>query len=182
MKGFLGRALSYQAWLYHTGGAANYPKALYIWSWSLLWPVLVVAVTSVLFALKRWRSWSDDQAAFLPLLMAIPILMLPDWDRSVIIAVPSAILVATGTKLSKDIFFATILALGALSTALARPLYAVINPPRLFLISMILISVAASVMVIAYLWVRRQSLLRPSFVSRGLDNLNDSVPCVVGSQ
>ncbi|PYP86061.1 MAG: hypothetical protein DMF61_14600 [Blastocatellia bacterium AA13] len=146
--GFFQGAIGYQQWIYHQGGAANYPKTLYIWSWSAVWPLLFVAVLSVCAQLRGWRELSADLQDFSIMMTAMPLLLLPDWDRALLLIVPFACVVAAAHPLSRRIRFISVVASGSIATTLARPLYINVAPPRVLIMAMMLASFAASLFVL----------------------------------
>jgi hypothetical protein len=81
------------------------------------------------------------------MLAALPFLLLGDWGRSLLILVPFGCMVATSHTLAKSNQFAALLAIGGLSTALARPLHSDPPLPLALTFTMTFISVAASILI-----------------------------------
>lgn len=157
--GFIGwRSLLEATFGYHLSllnfrGANDYLKILYMWLWSLLWPLLLISAVTVARAVKKRSALSEDQIDFLIVLAATPLLLLGDWGRAFLLTVPFACIVATGHRLATEHRFALLLAVGGAATALARPVHGRISPPQLFFISMAAVSIVAS-MVIAFKIIR----------------------------
>lgn len=137
----------YHQSLFNFRGAIEYFGLLYMWSWSVLWPVLGVAL-GVLFA--RFRSgeqMTNVEIAFTVMLFALPILLLGDWGRSLLIIVPFASAVATRHELTRNKQFVALLGIGGLSTALARPFHGEFLIPKALTIAMSITSIVSSVLI-----------------------------------
>jgi hypothetical protein len=137
----------YHSSLFKLRGPSEYPKLLYMWSWSVLWPCLAIAFGIVLSRLRNRDKLGDHEISFLVILAALPILLLGDWGRSLLIAVPFGCVVATKHTLSTSNRFAALLAVGGLSTALARPFHSDPLPPKALTLTMIVISAASSILI-----------------------------------
>lgn len=144
---FVSAMFGYHIHLFHFRGAADYLKILYMWSWSALWPIIVIAAGAVFFSLRNRLRMTDSQAAVAVMLLSMPLLLLGDWGRALLIVVPFAIVVSAAHPLAKDRSFALLLAVGGPATALARPFHSSLPPPRALTIAMIVVSVAASSMI-----------------------------------
>lgn len=145
--GFLSAMFGYHAYLFRFRGASEYPKLLYMWLWSAIWPALVIA-TGVVFARLRNRIKMDGQeVSFTLMLAASPLLLLGDWGRALLIVVPFGCAAATKHSLARDARFAMLVAIGGLSTALARPFHSDPPPPSLFILSMTVISAVSSLLI-----------------------------------
>lgn len=144
---FLSAMFGYHAYLFRFRGASEYPKLLYMWSWSALWPALIMA-TGVVFARMRNRiKMSGHEVSFTLMLVASPLLLLGDWGRALLIVVPFACAVATKHSLASNGRFVTLLAIGGLATALARPFHSDSPAPALFTIGVTVISALSSLLI-----------------------------------
>ncbi len=146
-QGFVDAMFGYHIYLFHFRGAADYSKLLYMWSWSALWPVLILAAGMVLSRLRGGSKMSDHETGFAVMLVALPILLLGDWGRALLIVVPVACAAATAHPLTRDKQFSALLALGGLSTALARPFHSEFPLPQPFILTMTAISIASSLLI-----------------------------------
>ena len=144
-RSLLEATFGYHSSLLSFRGANDYLKILYMWLWSMLWPVLLISALTVARGVKKRSALNGDQIDFLIVLAATPLLLLNDWGRAFLLIVPFACTVATGHRLAKENRFAWLLAVGGAATALARPVHGDLSPPQLFFISMAAISIAASV-------------------------------------
>lgn len=144
---FVSAMFGYHPSLVRFRGWANYLKIQYMWSWSVLWPIMVIAAAGVVSSLRDRIRMTASQIGFAVMLLAMPLLLLGDWGRSVLIAVPFAVIAAASHPLARDRYFIFLLALGGLSTALARPFHSTPPPPRVLTVAMTAISVAASLLI-----------------------------------
>jgi hypothetical protein len=144
----------YQLSVFRLRGPTDYGKLVYLWSWCAVWPTLFIAASSLFFRRVGRVKMTADQLSFAIVLGTLPVLLLGDWIRSLIIMVPFACLVATAHPLARDRRFALLLAVGGLSTALARPFHSETPPPYLFTLMMTIVS-AASSLAIATIFLRR---------------------------
>ena len=150
----------YQLSVVRLRGPAEYSKLLYMWSWCGVWPVLVMAAYTFFSRFIEKRKLSADEVGFGVLLAGLPILLLGDWTRSLIVLVPFACIVATTSHLSRDRWFVLLVGIGGLATSLARPFHGDPRPPHLLTLSMTIISVIASLLVAALLF--RFAMLKAS--------------------
>ena len=134
----------YHIQVFRFRGASEYPKLLYMWIWSVIWPVLVIGAGVVIARLRNRGRLGDDEAGYAVMVCALPILLLGDWGRVLLVVVPFGCAVATSHRLAGQRRFAVLLAVGGLATALARPFHSEALPPYAFTILMTLISVVAS--------------------------------------
>lgn len=146
-RSFVSAMFGYQLSLFQYRGPSEYPKFLYMWSWSALWPGLVMAFVITFSLLRRRIRMQDHEVAFLVMVVALPILLLGDWGRSLLIVVPFGCVVATSHSLAKNNQFAALLAIGGLSTALARPFHSDPGLPLALTLTMTVISVASSILI-----------------------------------
>jgi len=178
---FINGMLGYHRYLLHFRGPVEYLELLYMWSWSVVWPVLVLAGVIVGSRLGSRTRMTDDQIGFALMLLALPLLLLGDWGRALLIVVPFACTVAVAHPLARDRYFLFLLGLGGLSTALARPLHSTPPPPMALTLAMTVISVAASVLIavriVRSLASRSTRHLDPAFenaFARDRDSIIDS--------
>lgn len=146
-RSFVSAMFGYQMSLFQYRGPSEYPKFLYMWSWSALWPALIIAFGTTLSRLRKRIRMQDHEVAFLVMVVALPLLLLGDWGRSLLIVVPFGCVVATYHGLAKSNQFATLLAIGGLSTALARPFHSDPPLPLALTLTMTVISVASSILI-----------------------------------
>lgn len=144
---FINGMLGYHRYLLQFRGPVEYLELQYMWSWSVLWPVFVIAGVIVGSRLRRHSRMTDDEIGFALMLLAIPLLLLGDWGRALLIVVPFACTVAVAHPLARDRYFLFVLGLGGLSTALARPFHSTPPPPTALTLAMTVMSVAASVLI-----------------------------------
>ncbi|MEK6288272.1 MAG: hypothetical protein AABO57_21345 [Acidobacteriota bacterium] len=136
----------WQLSVFRVRGPGDYAKLVYMWAWCGLWPVFLISMFSLPSSLIKRTRLSADQLGFALLLASLPVLLLGDWSRNLIILVPFACIVATAHPLARDRYFGLLLALGGLSTALARPLHG--EPlPRALSLTMAVISVVSSLLI-----------------------------------
>jgi hypothetical protein len=166
-QGFISAMFDYHRYLLQLRGVFGFLQLQYMWSWSVLWPLMMVAGATILSRLRSGRKMSDDEIAFLLTLPALPVLLLGDWGRALLIVVPFACAVATSNPLARSTPFTGLLALGGVSTALARPFHSNSPPPQIFMYSMIAISVAAS-LSIGLILVRHVFFKRPELSDSGM--------------
>lgn len=139
--------LEYQLSVFRLRGPIDYAKLLYMWSWCALWPAVLVSVFSLLPRLTKQRRISSDEVGLAVLLTSLPVLLLGDWSRSLIILVPFACIAATAHPLARDRYFIVLLATGGLTTALARPFHSEPPPPQSLTLIMTIISVLSSLLI-----------------------------------
>jgi len=144
---FVSAMFGYHPSLVRFRGWADYLKIQYMWSWSVLWPIMVIAAAGVVSSLRDRIRMTASQIGFAVMLVAMPLLLLGDWGRSLLIAVPFAVIAAAADPLARDRYFIFLFALGGLSTALARPFHSTPRPPTALTLAMTAISAAASLMI-----------------------------------
>ncbi|HEY3136747.1 MAG TPA: hypothetical protein VGL29_12025 [Blastocatellia bacterium] len=141
---FVSSMFGYHLSLFRLRGASDYPKILYMWLWSMPWPVLILAVAAIVFALQNRIRLKYLEVAFLILLILFPVLLLGDWGRTLLIIAPFVFVIATSHPLARNPHFILLLAIGGLSTALARPFHAETAPPHLLTLVMTATSALSS--------------------------------------
>ena len=137
----------YQLSVFRQRGPGDYAKLVYMWSWCAIWPVFFISTSNILSRFMKRAQVSADQIGFAVLLASLPVLLLGDWGRNLIILVPLVCIVATAHPLARDRRFVLLLAVGGLSTALARPFHSETPPPYLLTLVMTIVSVASSVAI-----------------------------------
>jgi hypothetical protein len=146
-RSFVSAMFGYQLGMLQYRGRIRYPQYLYMWAWSAFWPGLVIALATLLSHLRRRVRMQEHEVAFLIMSLAVPILLLGDWGRSMLIVVPFACIVATSHRLASRNSFAVLLAVGGLSTALARPFHSDPPLPLSFTLTMTAVSVVSSILI-----------------------------------
>ncbi|HYV04991.1 MAG TPA: hypothetical protein VFB82_10410 [Blastocatellia bacterium] len=137
----------YQLSVFRLRGPGDYAKLVFMWSWCGLWPVFLISTYSVISRLIKRARVRADEVAFAVLLAGLPVLLLGDWSRNLIILVPFGCMVATSHPLARDRRFVLLLAIGGLSTALARPFHSETPPPYLLTLVMTIVSVLSSLAI-----------------------------------
>jgi hypothetical membrane protein len=137
----------YQLSVLRLRGPGDYARLVYMWSWCGLWPAFFISAFSLLYRLKRQIKITDDQVGFVLLLLTLPILLLGDWSRNLIVVVPFSCAVATAHPLARDRYFTLLLASGGLATALARPFHSDPQPAQIFSMTMTIVSVISSLLI-----------------------------------
>ncbi|MFY9555698.1 MAG: hypothetical protein WAV47_13375 [Blastocatellia bacterium] len=138
--------LEYQWSVFRLRGPVAYAELIYMWSWCALWPTLFISISSLISRFRRREKMTGDELAFAVLLTALPILLLGDWSRNLIIMVPFACIVVTSHPLAKERYFVSLVAIGGLATALARPFHSEPSPSQTITLIMTIISVVSSLL------------------------------------
>jgi hypothetical protein len=146
---FVSAMLGYHPALLKFKGPSDYVKTLYMWSWSALWPILLLGIMGLASRPLRRCILARDRDGFIIMLASVPFLLFGDWGRAMLVVVPFGCAVATAHPLARNNRFALLLAAGGLSTALARPFHGATVPPEAFMQIMSLISVSASALLAA---------------------------------
>jgi hypothetical protein len=141
-------APSYQVTLLRELGSLVYFKTIYIWAWVAMWPVLLISALELLLNIKRPSGLKRAQVWYAAILVAVPVLLVGDWDRSFMLLVPFACLASAPLSFITDVSPCWLLAAGGLATALARPYYTVAAPPRALTVALIAVSAASSGLII----------------------------------
>ncbi|MBI3650462.1 MAG: hypothetical protein HY231_05375 [Acidobacteria bacterium] len=90
-----------------------------------------------------------DQIDFAFILLGVPLLMLGDWNRSLILLVPFACTASLSHPLTKDSSLSLLMIIGGITTSLNTYAFSVSQPPRIFILMMIGLSIVASVFILA---------------------------------
>lgn len=166
---FISAMFDYHRYLFTFRGPLQYFEILYMWLWSVLWPVLFIAVGIIVSRLRNRVPKSDHEIGFFLMLLALPLLLLGDWGRALLIVVPFACAVATAHPLTKTSQFSALLAIGGASTALARPFHSEFPPPQWLTLGLIVISVATSILIALRIF-KINTLANPSRRDAGLED------------
>ena len=113
----------YQLMVLRLRGPMSYTKLLYMGAWCGIWPVLLVATLGIRSRSVQSAVSDVFRIGLFISLLCLPLLLLGDWSRNLIVVVPFASVVASGHPLARDRHFVLLLATGGLSTALARPFH-----------------------------------------------------------
>jgi hypothetical protein len=146
-QGFVTSMLGYHPYLFRFRGPSEYPKLLYMWSWSVLWPVLAISASLIVSRLRNHVRIDNQEIGLLVMFALLPLLLAGDWGRALLIIVPFGCGVATGHPLARERYIALLIAIGGLSTALARPFHSEVPPPSAFTLAMTAISVGSSLLL-----------------------------------
>jgi len=153
---------------------ANGYKAAYFWLWAALWPLVLVASLSVVANLVRHGKIGPRHWAFVIALPFVPLLLTGDWDRSLMIVVPFACMVAASHQLATDYTFLLLVTSGGLATALARPAATPIPAGlRIALMTASLLSTLGLVLMVAGYCLRQIKIT--GIVSSPEEKLNESL-------
>jgi hypothetical protein len=90
---------------------------------------------------------TDLEIVFTVMLFGLPVLLLGDWGRSLLIIVPFASAVATRHEITGNRRFVALIAIGGVSTAMARPFHGGFLIPEALTIAMTITSIASSVLI-----------------------------------
>lgn len=123
-------------------------KTLYIWLWAVLWPAFALSLLAIIEAVKRRAPLHRDQEDFAVLLLGAPLLLMGDWNRSLILLTPFACLASLTQPLMRARRFAWLLLLGGVTTPLNSFAFIERTPPALFLRAMTVLSLVASALLL----------------------------------
>ncbi len=143
-RAFVGAMFGYHISLFNFRGPLQYIQIIFMWAWSIVWPVMLLSISLVVSRLRSHISLGPDLSSFAAALCVMPVLLLGDWGRSMLVVVPLALAASATHPLTKDNRFALLLAVGGIATALARPFHGDVIPPFLFIIAAQIISAIAS--------------------------------------
>src|SRR5262249_44358942 len=125
----------YQLSVLRLRGVTIYVKLLYMGAWCGLWPTFLVATMCIRDRFMRSAATDVFRIGTVVLLICLPLLLLGDWSRNLIVLVPFSCIVAATHPLASDRYFIWLIAIGGLTTALARPFHG--EPiPTAFMVSM----------------------------------------------
>ncbi len=147
-QNFTGGMFGYHLMLLRNRGPYDYPKILYMWFWVTMWPLFVISLLEILRQLRNRAGIKEDQFGFIIMLAALPVLLLGDFGRTLLIAVPFACIAATSLPLARNTLFASLLAIGGVATALARPFHGDFDVPKALTLAATFISATASVLLL----------------------------------
>jgi len=136
----------YQLSVLRLRGLSSYLKLLYMGAWCGLWPTLLLGAFCILDRSDRLAA-DVYRIGLAVLLISLPILLPGDWSRNLIVLVPFSSIVAAKHPLARDRYFVGLIAIGGLTTALARPFHGEPLPAGLT-ISMMAFSLISSVMIV----------------------------------
>ncbi|HKA23136.1 MAG TPA: hypothetical protein VKN18_33015 [Blastocatellia bacterium] len=136
----------YQLSVLRLRGLSSYLKLLYMGAWCGLWPTSLLAAMCILDRSIRSTAIGVYRIGLAVLLVSLPILLPGDWSRNLIVLVPFSSIVAAKHPLARDRYFIGLIAIGGLTTALARPFHGEPLPAAL-MISMTAFSLISSVMI-----------------------------------
>lgn len=122
-QSFLISQLKYQAFWLYPQYLFNYLRLAYFWAWGAVWPILLFSVWALI---KTWRNGSVftmDKHRYAAMMLATPILLTGDWDRTFVLLVPFACLAMVCSPFARDVRFCLLLGIGGLSAALLRSYY-----------------------------------------------------------
>jgi hypothetical protein len=137
----------YQLSVFRMRGPIDYSKLIYMWSWCGLWPTLLISTTLFASHLRR-RALTADEIQLAIVLATLPVLLLGDWSRALMMIVPFTCIVATAHPLARERGFIILLAIGGVSTALARPFHGESSPPAFFPLAMTAVSAVSSIAIV----------------------------------
>ena len=139
----------YQLSVLRLRGPMNYVMLLYVGAWCGVWPTILVASMWIRSRFTRSAGVDLYRIGFLVLLICLPLLLLGDWSRNLIVLVPFASLVAARHPLAGDRYFVWLVAIGGLATALARPLHSDSPTPQLIVVGVTIVSLISSLLIAA---------------------------------
>src|SRR6266705_282765 len=88
-----------------------------------MWPVLAFASFAAAARLVRRSDVGVDDVRYLAILLAVPVLLLGDWDRTFLVAVPFAATAAVSYRLAQHPLLSFLLGAGGVTTSLLRAYY-----------------------------------------------------------
>lgn len=137
----------YQLSVLRLRGSMSYVKLLYMGAWCGLWPTLLVA--SMCIKPRAVRSFGLDvyRIGWVISLLCLPLLLLGDWSRNLIVLVPFASVLAASHPLAGDRYFVGLVAIGGLATALARPFHGDSPTPLILVLIVTGLSLISSLMI-----------------------------------
>jgi hypothetical protein len=146
-KSFLDLSMQYLLNLNEHVGS-SLVKTLYIWLWAVLWPVGLLAILAILRAVKKRLALQPDQIDFAVLLLGVPLLLMGDWNRSLLLLVPFACNASLLHPLAQKKQFNLFILIGGVATAFNNFAFTRLRPPSLFVLTMIALSMAISFLIL----------------------------------
>jgi hypothetical protein len=147
-KSFVSRQLMYQAFWLYPEYLLTYLRFAYLLAWGAMWPVLAFAAFAAAARLVRRSDVGVDDVRYLAILLAAPVLLLGDWDRTFLVAVPFAATSAVSYRLVQHPSLGFLLGAGGVSTSLLRAYYLSRNSGTFFpsgtKITLLTVSIAAT--------------------------------------
>jgi hypothetical protein len=169
-EAFVISQLRYQAFWLYPEYFFNFLKLAYFWAWGAAWPPLLFSVSVVLNKIVSRSALTMDETRFLAALVAAPILLTGDWDRTFMLVAPFACIAAMAAPLTREARFTFLLGAGGLATSMARSYYFSSNAgnvlPGAYKVVPLSVGIAASALL-AILWCR--DLIRIARVGRKRD-------------
>lgn len=138
----------YQLSVLRLRGLTSYAKLLYMGSWCALWPIVIVATMSIRSGSMRSAGIDVYRIGFVVLLVCLPLLLLGDWSRNLIVLVPFASIVAASHPLASDRYFVSLVAIGGFTTALARPFHGDSPTPQGIVLTVTILSLISSILIL----------------------------------
>ena len=156
----------YQLSVFRLRGLTSYPQLLYMGAWCSVWPALLVATMWIRPHVIRSTNIDVDLIGFVVLLISLPLLLLGDWSRNLIVLVPFASMVAANHPLARDRYFVGLIALGGLTTALARPFHGDSPTPPPIVFTVATLSLISSILILIKIVRFRVYSSRPALGAR----------------
>jgi hypothetical protein len=138
----------YQLSVLRLRGLTDYTKLLYMGWWCALWPSILVATMCLRSGSMGSRGIDVYRIGFAVLLVCLPLLLLGDWSRNLIVLVPFASVVAASHPLARDRFFVGLFAIGGFTTALARPFHGDSPTPQGIVVTVTILSLISSILIL----------------------------------
>jgi hypothetical protein len=137
----------YQLSVLRLRGSMSYVKLLYMGAWCGLWPTLLVASMCIRPRAVRSAGLDVYRIGWVISLLCLPLLLLGDWSRNLIVLVPFASVLAASHPLARDRYFVGLIAIGGLATALARPFHSDSPNPQLIVVGVTIVSLISSLLI-----------------------------------
>lgn len=156
-EAFVISQLKYQAFWLYPEYFFSFLKLAYFWAWGAAWPLLLFSVSVVLNKFVSRSALTMDEMRFLAVLVACPILLTGDWDRTFMLVTPFACITAMASPLTRELRFTLLLGAGGLATSMARSYYFSSNAgnvlPGAYKVVPLTVGIAASALL-AIIWCR----------------------------
>ena len=137
----------YQLSVLRLRGMTSYVKLLYMGAWCGVWPTFLVATMCIRDRSMRLAAIDVYRIGSVVLVLCLPLLLLGDWSRNLIVLVPFASVVAATHPLARDRYFVWLVAIGGLATALARPFHGDSPIPQLIVVGVTIVSAISSFLI-----------------------------------